>query len=369
MLGSLGNTARRHAMLRSNRPVIAVASLLVGVIVGRWMSGGGARRAGADFAGAALAASAAAGLRATKSGAAALSCAPCAPCAPCPPADAPVSAHVDMGGLVPPSDQVHGGIGNRIEMCSASFNGATGVLKARPWMHPANRAFCTSLDGTYWQKPPQSGVSEINRLESGWKQQCAAKVAARSLGQSGLSTTACTWKKVGSKWGGWDVCTAAVQPSATGSKPLVYSFGLAHDITFGDGMIALGAEVHGFDPTRRSYSYTRQRVAQGTLSKDYTFHNIGLSFFDGKSYFQELDDGQTYLFPVASLRTLMEMLGHCWLDVLKVDIEVRQRNATCYSVFARCIPSMRSPPLPPRLHIHTATHAPRAHTGRRNRSC
>ena len=259
------------------------------------------------------------------------------PCRPCKEttshvlcAEPAASAQPFPSELVPLANAQHGGaVDGVLPMCHAAWNGNTDVARKRPWMNPATRAFCTSLDGLYWAKPPVSGVREIAQLEHRWRMQCARTVKARSKGRSDLAQ--CRVTPVGSAWGGWHICEKALLDQDTRARALVYSFGLADDTSFGDHLVEkLKSEVHGFDPTRRSYRYMRRRARKRTLSPHYTFHNVGLSFFDGKTYFADTDDdatdggrGDTYVFPVLSLSTLMEMNGHCWLDVLKIDIEVR----------------------------------------------
>ena len=257
----------------------------------------------------------------------------CLPCRPCEEAEAEPTKEVPSE-LVPLANAQHGDMANALHMCHAARNDSTGVARKRPWMNPATHAFCTSLDGLYWAKPPVSGVREVARLEHHWRMQCAQTVKARSMGRSDLAQ--CRLTSVGSIWGGWHLCEKPLLDQNTSARALVYSFGLADDTSFGDHLVEkLQSEVHGFDPTRRSYRYMRRRARKRTLSPHYTFHNVGLSFFDGKAYFGDVDDlgpgghrtgarlQTTYVFPVLSLPTLMEMNGHCWLDVLKIDIEVR----------------------------------------------
>lgn len=115
----------------------------------------------------------------------------------------------------------------------------------------------------------------------------------------------------------------------------MYSFGVGHDIEWDLAMIQkFGVTVHAFDPTPRSINWVRNQ----RLPERFRFHEYGVADCDGsltlfaprrpssfhyssirRSLRQDARD--VISAPVYRLSTIMRMLGHDHIDVLKMDIE------------------------------------------------
>ena len=133
---------------------------------------------------------------------------------------------------------------------------------------------------------------------------------------------------LGSSYGGWTVC-----PDGLGSGAVVYSFGVGKDITFDLEMIQrFGATVHAFDPTPESLEWLRGQKLPG----EFVIHEFGLAARDGTALFHPPKNPEHVTHsmvhrgrpgakpvevPVRRLGTLMGMLGHARMDMLKMDIE------------------------------------------------
>jgi FkbM family methyltransferase len=142
--------------------------------------------------------------------------------------------------------------------------------------------------------------------------------------------TSCQRVFLGSEYGGWCIC-----PRGLNDQSVVYSFGVGQDITWDLAMIQrYGMVIHAFDPTPKSMQW----IAQQTLPTQFKFHPLGIAARDGVARFTlPRADHVSYSIqhdapgaaqpvdvvdaPVRSLRTLMTMLGHSRIDVLKMDIE------------------------------------------------
>jgi len=115
----------------------------------------------------------------------------------------------------------------------------------------------------------------------------------------------------------------------------IYSFGAGTDISFDlDVHARSGAEVHIFDPTPRSIEW----IGQQQLPQGVSFHAYGIGAEDGSiefypprrttsSHFSPVRRyaGQQYGDPVQApvycLSSIMAMLGHDHVDMIKLDIE------------------------------------------------
>lgn len=132
-----------------------------------------------------------------------------------------------------------------------------------------------------------------------------------------------------SKVGDWALVIDWLHAGST-----VYSFGVGDNVAWDLAMIGqFGCRVHAFDPTPASIAW----VAAQTLPREFVFHDVGISNFDGElSFFPPRKSGSTHysqerrgLFNrqvpvrgrVRRLATIMQSLAHTRLDVLKLDVE------------------------------------------------
>lgn len=117
-------------------------------------------------------------------------------------------------------------------------------------------------------------------------------------------------------------------------KSVIYSLGLADDVSFDLGMIKeFDLQVYGFDPTPTSI----KALGQQELSKKLKIFPVAVGIKnEKKDFFAEMtEDGEvSYLYSsnvsgsltkvtmeVRSLSSLMEEFEHSAIDILKVDIE------------------------------------------------
>jgi len=114
---------------------------------------------------------------------------------------------------------------------------------------------------------------------------------------------------------------------------IVYSFGVGDDISFDLALInKLDLQIFAFDPTPKSIDW----ISTQKLPKQFILHPIGLANYDGKAKFhppqnpnhisatmleRHETNNQAYKVEVNSLKTIMQQLGHRYLDLLKMDIE------------------------------------------------
>lgn len=138
----------------------------------------------------------------------------------------------------------------------------------------------------------------------------------------------CKKIRFGSSYAGYNVC-----PEGLNSDSIVYSFGVGEDISFDLAMIStLGVNVFAFDPTPKSIEWIRQKELPDKLH----FYPYGIADYDGVADFNPpenplhvshtmLDrpstadkaiEGKVY-----TLLTIMNMLQHSEIDVIKMDIE------------------------------------------------
>jgi FkbM family methyltransferase len=121
-------------------------------------------------------------------------------------------------------------------------------------------------------------------------------------------------------------------PAGLGSGSVVYSGGVGRDLGFERQLMArFGAEVHAFDPTPLALEWFRGQPVMAGLH----LHELGLGDFDGtarfagprrpgrESYSAARSGGilPAIEAPVRRVSTLMTMLGHTRIDLLKLDIE------------------------------------------------
>jgi FkbM family methyltransferase len=153
----------------------------------------------------------------------------------------------------------------------------------------------------------------------------------------------CSLRKVGGRkkdsYGAWTLCdsqqlNASKHATSAADRALIYSFGLGEDTSFDEAIIEqYGAVVHGFDPTPKSLVYVQKRAAF-LPECFFALHDFGLNDKDGEiklyppanpthvSHSQVPRDGAT---PIAAtvlrLATVLRVLGHRRVHVLKMDIE------------------------------------------------
>jgi FkbM family methyltransferase len=138
----------------------------------------------------------------------------------------------------------------------------------------------------------------------------------------------CAREFLGTEYGGYYVC-----PDGLDRESVVYSFGVGEDISFDLALIdRFGCRVHAFDPTPKSMSW----LARVDTPPSFHFHPYGLSAKDERAFFyppenpnhvshtllcRESTRGSAIEAEFKKLGTIMDMLGHDWIDVLKLDIE------------------------------------------------
>lgn len=132
--------------------------------------------------------------------------------------------------------------------------------------------------------------------------------------------------------GGWCFHQDVLQPGS-----IVYSLGIGKDIEFDRDLIErCGVEIHALDPTPSTVDW----IARQTLPPSLHFHPWAVSACDGalRFYPRVRRDGSlsevmystlpddaavdaAIEVPSYSFRTLVSMLGHRHIDLLKMDIE------------------------------------------------
>lgn len=131
---------------------------------------------------------------------------------------------------------------------------------------------------------------------------------------------------LGTDYGGWGIDLTLLN-----QESIVYSFGVGTDISFDKKIIEIfGCKVYAFDPTPRCLEWIKTQ----NLPKNFEFIEFGLSDFDGVSFF-DLPPKDTWVSfsetknpknnsvecEVKTLKTIMRLLNHVNIDVLKIDIE------------------------------------------------
>ncbi len=137
----------------------------------------------------------------------------------------------------------------------------------------------------------------------------------------------CATVSLGNKGARWCLC-----PEGLSETSVAYCLGVGEEISFDLELISrFGIRVHAFDPTPRSIQWVQSQ----TLPREFAFHAYGVADFDGTCDFLPPEDSRhvshTILrrqtpwpaieVPVYRLATIMKMLGHSRIDLLKMDIE------------------------------------------------
>jgi len=132
----------------------------------------------------------------------------------------------------------------------------------------------------------------------------------------------------GSTYGGW-----TIDPTGVNAESVVYSFGVGEDISFDLSLIeTYGCHVYAFDPTPKSIAWVNRQ----DLPPQFHFFDYGISDYDGDVLFNPPvnPDHVSYTLlarpetasvalqvPVYQLQTIMDLLGHARVDLLKLDVE------------------------------------------------
>ena len=115
---------------------------------------------------------------------------------------------------------------------------------------------------------------------------------------------------------------------------IVYSFGVGKDISFDLALIQkYGCKIHAFDPTPESIKWVQKQ----NFPPEFTLYNYGISSGDSLVSFYppknpahishtilnvaERNGKKTISVYVKRLSTIMKELGHCKVDLIKMDIE------------------------------------------------
>jgi FkbM family methyltransferase len=138
----------------------------------------------------------------------------------------------------------------------------------------------------------------------------------------------CPLQMIGTDYGGY-----AIDSSEIRENTIVYSLGVGEDISWDLALIQMfGVTIHAFDPTPR----VKDWLAPQTLPERFHFHQTGIADFDGEADFY-LPPRRDYIshsmlrareysrnsirVPMQRLGTVMQLLGHSRIDILKLDIE------------------------------------------------
>lgn len=120
-------------------------------------------------------------------------------------------------------------------------------------------------------------------------------------------------------------------------KIIVYTFGIGEDLSFSEQLANKyrQCEIYAFDPTPKSIMFV-DKYDKGRFHK-FEFYPIGLSDGNKKAEFflplnkeyvsgseiynPVVDGGRKVTVQMHTLKFIMDMLGHTYIDLLKMDIE------------------------------------------------
>jgi FkbM family methyltransferase len=138
----------------------------------------------------------------------------------------------------------------------------------------------------------------------------------------------CEKQILGNERAQWCIC-----PAGLSSESVIYSFGVGSDISFDLELIEhFGVRVHAFDPTPRSIEWVKSQ----RLPARFIFHEFGVADYDGTATFHAPESPGYVSYSVVSRReqtgpvieasvhrlpTIMKILGHERVDLIKMDIE------------------------------------------------
>jgi FkbM family methyltransferase len=124
----------------------------------------------------------------------------------------------------------------------------------------------------------------------------------------------------------------SIHPSGLSKDSVIYSCGVGEDISFDLELIRrFGVTVHAFDPTPRTVQWLHGQA----VPERFIFHEYGIMDRDGCTRFFPPKDPSHVSHsmvrqktaatgievPVHRLSTIMKMLGHGSIDLLKMDVE------------------------------------------------
>ena len=122
-------------------------------------------------------------------------------------------------------------------------------------------------------------------------------------------------------WDGhWFVCLDNIYEDVKRGMCLVYSYGIADNLLFEEEMASLGCVVHAYDPT------------VDVQSEAVKIHQVGLSYFNGKTTIQVNQDNINPILEELEVMTLAEAMavngdGDSQVSYLKVDVESHEISA------------------------------------------
>lgn len=123
-----------------------------------------------------------------------------------------------------------------------------------------------------------------------------------------------------------------ISPAKIMRESVVYSFGVGYDISFDLSLIRkFGLHVYAFDPTPDVAEWIRKQ----NLPEQFHFFKYGIADYDGVAkLFPRKPKGTSWTISgksvpaqntvevkVYRLKTILDMLGHQKIDILKMDIE------------------------------------------------
>lgn len=169
------------------------------------------------------------------------------------------------------------------------------------------------------------------------------RLARTALGREVIYKTQakCLKEAHGSKRDPWVIC-----PTSINRDSVIYSFGIGKNISFDLSLInRYGVYVHAFDPTPDSIQWLKSQ----SLPQQFLPYEYGVADYDGVARFFPPENTKQvshsiFERPEAAhhavevqvyrLPTILEMLGHTAVDILKLDIEGAE-----YTVIADLIKS------------------------------
>ena len=138
----------------------------------------------------------------------------------------------------------------------------------------------------------------------------------------------CKKMQFGNECARWTFC-----PSNITENSIVYSFGIGEDISFDLTLISnFKVCIHAFDPTPKAIQW----IGRQELPEKFNVNYFGIADYDGIASFAPPEDPNYVSYSchpnserskgiikakVYRLKTIMEILNHSRIDILKMDIE------------------------------------------------